>query len=168
MFSQRRFLTLIIILLLSSILALTACQNAPTGTGPTSPPPTISASPPTLPSPVGVATVAVQGRQVTILTTPQGFTLYYFTADTATTAACTGPCTGKWPPVLYSAKTQSLTGPHGQQLPGTLGVSHNANGEQLTYNGHPLYRYAGDMTPGQAQGEGFGGKWFVATLTLTQ
>ena len=32
---------------------------------------------------------------------------------------------------------------------------------QLTYDGHPLYRYAGDQTRSDANGEGVGGQWFV-------
>jgi hypothetical protein len=32
---------------------------------------------------------------------------------------------------------------------------------QLTYDGHPLYRYAGDRSKADAKGEGVGGQWFV-------
>jgi predicted lipoprotein with Yx(FWY)xxD motif len=32
---------------------------------------------------------------------------------------------------------------------------------QLTYDGHPLYRYAGDTSVADAKGEGVGGQWFV-------
>ena len=32
---------------------------------------------------------------------------------------------------------------------------------QLTYDGHPLYRYAGDQSKADANGEGVGGQWFV-------
>ena len=32
---------------------------------------------------------------------------------------------------------------------------------QLTYDGHPLYRYAGDRSKADANGEGVGGQWFV-------
>ncbi|MBV9257350.1 MAG: hypothetical protein JO215_04975, partial [Ktedonobacteraceae bacterium] len=42
----------------------------------------------------------------------------------------------------------------------------NANGHQLCYNGHPLYTYSGDTSPGQTNGEGIGNKWFVATSDL--
>jgi predicted lipoprotein with Yx(FWY)xxD motif len=33
---------------------------------------------------------------------------------------------------------------------------------QLTANGHPLYRYSGDTSQGQTNGQGVGGQWFVA------
>ncbi len=32
---------------------------------------------------------------------------------------------------------------------------------QLTYDGHPLYRYAGDRSKADANGQGVGGQWFV-------
>ena len=32
---------------------------------------------------------------------------------------------------------------------------------QLTYDGHPLYRYAGDQSKADANGQGVGGQWFV-------
>ncbi|HEX6620939.1 MAG TPA: hypothetical protein VF024_14825, partial [Solirubrobacteraceae bacterium] len=32
---------------------------------------------------------------------------------------------------------------------------------QLTYDGHPLYRYAGDQSNADANGQGVGGQWFV-------
>ena len=32
---------------------------------------------------------------------------------------------------------------------------------QLTYDGHPLYRYAGDQSKADAKGEGVGGQWYV-------
>jgi predicted lipoprotein with Yx(FWY)xxD motif len=31
---------------------------------------------------------------------------------------------------------------------------------QLTYDGHPLYRYAGDRSKADANGEGVGGQWY--------
>jgi len=51
-------------------------------------------------------------------------------------------------------------------LPGTLSLLTDANGSQVTYNGHPLYTYSGDTAPGQVNGDGFGGIWFVAPTNL--
>jgi hypothetical protein len=46
-----------------------------------------------------------------------------------------------------------------------LATSKRADGtEQVTYNGHPLYRFAGDTAPRQTNGQGstgFGALWYV-------
>jgi predicted lipoprotein with Yx(FWY)xxD motif len=39
---------------------------------------------------------------------------------------------------------------------------------QATYDGHPLYTYAGDSAPGQAKGNGLnvsGGLWYEMTVS---
>jgi predicted lipoprotein with Yx(FWY)xxD motif len=96
-----------------------------------------------------------------LLTNAQGKTLYYFKADTPTTAACTGGCASTWPPYLATGTPGSAT-----TLTGKLAVQTTANGQQVTYNGHMLYTYSGDTAPGQTNGEGIGNKWFVATNDL--
>jgi predicted lipoprotein with Yx(FWY)xxD motif len=46
-----------------------------------------------------------------------------------------------------------------------LATTKRANGtKQVTYNGHPLYRFAGDTAPRQTNGQGstgFGALWYV-------
>ncbi len=113
---------------------------------------------------VKTATAMVSGKSTPILTNSQGLTLYYFTSDTATNAACTGACTGTWPPLIFPG-----TGaPHSATtLPGNLSVVTNANGAQVQYNGHFLYTYSKDTAAGQTNGEGLFGKWFVATPMLS-
>ena len=105
------------------------------------------------------ASATINGKAETILTNAQGMTLYYFTADTSTTSACTTGCIGTWPPLLA---TGSLTSP----APGKLTTLADANGTQVQYNGHFLYTYAGDSAPGQTSGQGVAGQWFVATTNL--
>ena len=113
---------------------------------------------------VRLAAAPVKGKSETILATPQGLTLYYFTPDTAAKAACTSACAKVWPPLVSSGSGTPLGD---AALPGTLQVLSDANGNQVQYNGHLLYTYAGDTAPGQTKGEGLFGKWFVCTPALT-
>lgn len=112
---------------------------------------------------VKTASVSVKGSSKTVLTDAKGMTLYYLTKDAANSSTCTGGCAGTWPPLLASG---SSTPTSATTLPGTLSAFDGANGHQVTYNGHPLYTYAGDTAAGQANGEGVGGVWFVATPDL--
>ena len=133
----------------------TASTSTPTTTYPT-PTPTVTKG-----AVVQTESVAVGGQNVTALTNEKGWTLYYFTPDTATTSACAAaPCTTNWPALIANST------PTGANLPGKLGTQTNANGSQVTYNGHPLYTYSGDTAAGQTNGEGVGGKWYVATTDL--
>ena len=145
-------------------LLVVACGSATStgsGSGGTTPT-TAPASPPPV---VKTAQATVKGTSQTILTNAQGMTLYYFTPDTATTSACTGTCAGVWPPLTFSGSGSPTSA---TTLPGTLSVVTNANGSQVVYNGHPLYAYSKDTAPGQTNGEGLFGKWFVATMNLQQ
>ena len=48
-----------------------------------------------------------------------------------------------------------------------LGTTPRSDGKaQVTYNGHPLYTFAGDQKPGDTSGQGvnaFGGLWYVVS-----
>jgi predicted lipoprotein with Yx(FWY)xxD motif len=112
---------------------------------------------------IKTATATIKGNSKTILTNVDGKTLYYFTSDTATTAACTGSCLSTWPALLSNSSTATSS----STLPGKLSVQTDANGNQVEYNGHPLYLYSGDTAAGQTNGEGLFGKWFVATSDLS-
>ena len=112
---------------------------------------------------VKTASVSVKGSSKTVLTDAKGMTLYYWTKDTANQSTCTGGCASKWPPLLASG---SGTPTSATQLSGTLSAFDGANGHQVAYNGHALYTYSGDSAAGQANGEGIGGIWFVATPDL--
>ncbi len=112
---------------------------------------------------IQTAQATVEDQEVTILTNAQGLTLYYFTPDTAAESACTGDCAATWPPLLFDGEGNPTAV---VDLPGTLGIQENANGKQVTYNGHPLYTFSGDSEPGQTNGQGKAGKWFVVTPDL--
>jgi predicted lipoprotein with Yx(FWY)xxD motif len=107
-------------------------------------------------------TITVNGRSVTVLADSKGLTLYYFMLDTPNTVACTTTCAKNWPPLLSTGGAPSSSAP----LPGKLTVLSGTDGQQVLYNGHPLYTYAKDGDAGDAYGEGVGGKWYVATPDL--
>ncbi len=108
-------------------------------------------------------TGTIGGNKEAILTDTKGFTLYYFTPDTATKLACAGGCAKAWPPLLSTTSGTPLSE---ATISGTLSVLNDANGNQVEYNGHLLYTYIKDKEAGQITGQGVGGKWFVATPKL--
>jgi len=98
-----------------------------------------------------------------VLTNVQGFTVYWFAKDTATNSACSGACAAAWPPVIGMPQAAS-----GFKLTGKLGEIKRADGSmQATYDGHPLYLFAGDSKPGQVNGnavDGFGALWYAIKI----
>jgi predicted lipoprotein with Yx(FWY)xxD motif len=96
-----------------------------------------------------------------ILVDAQGRTLYLFEKDKRGKSACYGQCAKFWPPVLTSAKPKAGTGAKAS----LLGMTRRKNGtEQVTYAGHPLYRFLEDKRAGQTKGEAtkfFGAEWYV-------
>ncbi len=92
-----------------------------------------------------------------VVTDAKGFTLYWYAPDTSTTSKCTGGCASTWPPVTGTPQAAS-----GGSLQGTLATITRQDGTtQATFNGHPLYRYALDTSPGMTSGNGVGGVWQV-------
>jgi predicted lipoprotein with Yx(FWY)xxD motif len=132
-----------------SVVALASCgggsDNKPIASAP---PKTASGQP---------ATVGVENSNLgKILDNGQGRTLYLFQADTGTTSNCSGACATEWPP-LTSTKPTVGKGASASMV----GTTKRSDGKtQVTYNGHPLYTFAGDNSPGDTSGQGvnaFGG-----------
>ena len=97
---------------------------------------------------------AKKAKVGSVIVDAQGRTLYRFTAEAQGLPVCTGACVSTWPPALVAAASG---------LPEHVAtVKRPDDGRlQLTYDGHPLYRYAGDRSKADANGEGVGGQWFV-------
>lgn len=152
-------LPLTFVLFLALLLAACASQATP----PTSNVLPASPSVQTATASIHTARIDVKGTQKTVLVDTQGSTLYYFTPDTRTASQCTGGCAGTWPAYLYSGSDSPIGS---SDIIGKLTVQATANGKQVEYNGHLLYTFSGDSGPGQANGEGISGKWFVATPDL--
>jgi predicted lipoprotein with Yx(FWY)xxD motif len=162
---------LLVVLGLVLVMVVSACggttSTGSTASTPTTAPTTAPTPTPTTASAFTVQTVqaTVNGKATTILTDAQGRTLYYFTPDTASKTVCTGGCALTWPPLLFTGTGKPTVS---TALPGELEVYKNANGNQVIYNDHPLYTYSSDSAAGQTNGEGVGGKWFVATPDLAK
>jgi predicted lipoprotein with Yx(FWY)xxD motif len=110
----------------------------------------------------GAATVALANSDLgKILVDGKGRTLYRFEADKGTTSTCDGACASAWPPLTTEGKPIAASGVSAAKL----GTTERSDGTtEVTYNGHPLYTYAGDSTPGQTTGQGsngFGAEWYV-------
>ena len=100
-----------------------------------------------------------------IIVDGRGRTLYLFEKDKRGHSACSGACAMYWPPMITQGKPIAGRG----VKTSLLGTIRRANGaRQVTYAGHPLYRYLLDTKSGQTNGEGlqdFGGGWDALSPT---
>ena len=140
----------------AGLLLISACgsggSSSSSSTSPSSTPSSTSST----------STVAVGSTSAgKVLVDPGGMTLYAFAIDTPGHSNCTGSCAVYWPPVPGS------DAPHGSMAAVTakFGTIKRSDGSsQLTVDGYPMYTYAGDSAPGQANGQGknlSGGLWWV-------
>jgi predicted lipoprotein with Yx(FWY)xxD motif len=106
--------------------------------------------------------MTVSGAEVpglgTVLVDSKGLTVYEFTEDKGTTSNCYGECEAAWPPVTAGGKPSPGEG----AMPADLGTTKRKDGTvQVTYKGHPLYTFAEDKRPGEANGNEADGTWFA-------
>lgn len=100
----------------------------------------------------------------TIAVDDRGLTVYTLTDASGAAVPCEGSCLEAWPPVLVLAGT-SASGGGGVD---DVGSVDGPDGEQATVGGRPLYTFAGDAGPGDANGDGlnsFGGTWKVVKVS---
>jgi predicted lipoprotein with Yx(FWY)xxD motif len=98
-----------------------------------------------------------------IVETGRGSTVYMFTRDSRKKDSCVkvSGCTSVWPPVTTTGRPVAAPGIK-RGLLGTITLPSGA--KQVTYAGHPLYRYIADSGPGDTSYVGFaefGGSWFA-------
>jgi predicted lipoprotein with Yx(FWY)xxD motif len=108
------------------------------------------------------ATVGVaNGSLGKMLVDSQGRTLYLFQKDSGGKSACFGACATAWPPLSASGKPTVGSGLNAS----LIGTTPRSDGKpQVTYNGHPLYTFVMDQSPGDVNGQGvnaFGASWFT-------
>lgn len=96
-----------------------------------------------------------------ILTDSQGRTIYMFAKDTGSKSTCSGACAAEWPPVTTTGKPTAGNG----LTAAMVGTTTRADGtKQVTYSGHPLYRFSGDQAAGDTNGQNlsaYGAKWYA-------
>jgi predicted lipoprotein with Yx(FWY)xxD motif len=93
-----------------------------------------------------------------VLVDAKGRTLYVFTKDKGDQSVCSGKCAVAWPALTVTGAATPGTGVEAS----LLSTSKQANGSsQVTYGGKPLYHFAGDKAPGDTNGQGLNGVWWV-------
>jgi predicted lipoprotein with Yx(FWY)xxD motif len=101
--------------------------------------------------PDGIKVVATASGMV--LANAQGLSLYTFDNDTTSSSTCYTLCANTWHAIL--AAEPALSAP--------FGVSVRTDGSrQITFHGHPLYHFAGDVAPGDTFGDNLGLVWHLA------
>lgn len=124
------------------------------------PPPSTTGVPPTR-----EVSLAIDDRDDLgeIIVDSTGRALYAFSADQPNEPTCYHACADTWVPLLASGDP---AGTIGIDVASVQSVARRDGGDQVTYKGIPLYRYAGDTGDRVANGQGldmFGGEWHVLT-----
>lgn len=111
--------------------------------------------------PDGIEARLVSSAQAVVLTDFNGFTLYAFDGDAARdgqTCSDRG-CEMRWLPAAAPALALDV---------GDFSVVSRVDGSgQWAWRGRPLYRYHGDLLPGDAHGRAADGRWRMAVLAET-
>ena len=110
----------------------------------------------------GARITAHKSRYGTVIFTGSGRAIYLFARDHGT-SACYGACAKSWPPVLTKGAPTAGPGVRAKLL-GT--IKRKDGSRQVTYAGHPLYRFVNDKKPGDITCQNvsqFGAKWLVVS-----
>jgi predicted lipoprotein with Yx(FWY)xxD motif len=131
-----------------------ASNGTPAATHPATHPATAAA---------GVTLETHQGAAGTYLTDASGRSVYLWHADTGMASTCVGACATAWPPLTTTGSVQAG---NGVQASAIATITRSDGSTQVTYNGHPLYEFAGDRQAGQTKGQGskaFGAPWWLVS-----
>ena len=158
--SKRASFALIATTLVTLAVAVAGCGGGSSYGGSTS-----TAASGSTPSGAGASVRLASTKLGKILVDAHGRTLYLFEADQGTMSHCAGACANAWPPLATTGKPTAGAGVDAAKL----GTTKRADGStEITYDGHPLYTYAGDTAPGQTSGQGidgFGAAWYVLSAS---
>jgi predicted lipoprotein with Yx(FWY)xxD motif len=90
-------------------------------------------------------------------------TLYIFAPDgeAGGEPTCVDDCAGNWPPLFVEGDTVPAVAD--ELDPSLLSVVQHAEGPMVRVGDWPLYYFAGDSGPGQTNGQGIGGVWWLVS-----
>ena len=129
-----------------ALLAAAACSSgSSSSSGSTS----NSTSPSAAASSTMITTKTSSGGS--FLTNSAGRAIYLFVADSTGKSTCDGACAAAWPPVIAAGQPTAAGGAQASDL-GTITRSDGT--KQVTYDGHPLYYFAGRHRARHGQGAG--------------
>ena len=150
----------------AAVIPLTALAVAGCGGGGNNS--TASSTPPKTASGQSAALGIENSSLGKILADSNGDTLYLFKKDAGSKSACTGACASAWPPLRASGKPTVGNGASASMV----GTTPRSDGKpQVTYNGHPVYTFTGDQSPGDTSGQGvnaFGARWYAISAAGNQ
>jgi len=88
----------------------------------------------------------------------------------ASTTRCSGQCLKIWPEVLLPKNVKHARAGTGVKSANLGTIRRRGGALQVTYSGKPLYRFSGDKSAGQANGDvtDTWGTWSVVTTTPTK
>lgn len=168
-------LTLLVGMLLTAAIVISACAQVPSAVPTTSAPSSAPAAAPSIaPSTSSSASSSASSSSASaaaglnisdtsvlgsFIADSAGRTLYIFDKDTKGTSNCTsGTCAQNWHPLTAVDKSKLQSGIDATLL-GT--IQRPDGSSQVTYNGLPLYYFIGDKNAGDTKGQGVGGLWWV-------
>ncbi|KAK1177404.1 hypothetical protein B7755_004065 [Streptomyces sp. NBS 14/10] len=93
-----------------------------------------------------------------ILVDGEGRTLYAFTKDKDGASNCDAKCIAVWPALTSTAKASAGRGTKASMI---HEVRKSGGAVHVGYGDWPLYYYVGDAAPGDVNGQGLDGEWFV-------
>ncbi|ALV31938.1 SCO0930 family lipoprotein [Streptomyces sp. CdTB01] len=95
-----------------------------------------------------------------IVVDKNGMTVYRFIKDVAwpkVISNCAGACLEKWPAVAPVSPNDTK----GIEKKGLMGFTRPDGVKQMTVDCWPAYTFSGDTKPGDTNGQGVGGTWYV-------
>jgi predicted lipoprotein with Yx(FWY)xxD motif len=116
--------------------------------------------------PLGAAQPTLQAATIArhphVLIDAAGHPLYILTSEAGGKIKCVTSCTHVWPPVMLPVNVGTFS--RSAAVKGSLAWVKRGKFRQATFNGYPLYTFAGDTKPHEAKGVGLklgAGTWVL-------